>query len=59
MNHPLIFAIVLVSVPMMLAAQLSYGEAPAITDKAVDAMVQPYLDGGIVNAVSIGIVQGN
>ena len=59
MNHPLIFAIVLVSLPTMLAAQLSYGEAPAIADKAVDAMVHPYLDGGIVNAVSIGIVQGN
>lgn len=44
---------------MILAVQLSYGKAPAITDEAVDAMVQPYLDGGIVNAVSIGIVQGN
>ena len=59
MHHPLIIAIVLVSVPMMLAAQLCYGEVPAITDKTVDALVQPYLDGGIVNAVSIGIVQGN
>jgi CubicO group peptidase (beta-lactamase class C family) len=47
------------SVAMMLAAQQSCGETPAITDKAVDALVQPYLDAGIVNAVSIGIVQGS
>ena len=58
MNPPLALATILVSVPMMLAAQQCCGEVPAITDKSLDALVHPYLDSEIVNAVSIGIVQG-
>ena len=59
MNHPLKFAIVLVFVLMTCEGQLSYGDVGAIADKTVDSLVQPYLDGEIVNAVSIGIVQGD
>lgn len=57
MNHFRIIETIVVSVPMILAGQ-SHGVEPAISDKVVDALVQPYLDSEILNAVSIGIAQG-
>jgi CubicO group peptidase (beta-lactamase class C family) len=39
------------------AAHSCYGDAPAIKAESIDPLVQPYIDGEIVNAVSIGVVQ--
>ncbi len=42
-----------------IAVHASYGDVPASMAKAIDPLVQPYIDGEIFNAVSIGVVEGN
>ncbi len=41
-----------------LAVHASYGKEPPFTSKAVDTLVQPYLDAELFNAISIGVVHG-
>jgi len=43
----------------VIAAHTSSGDAPAIKADSIDPLVQPYIDGEIFNAVSIGVVQGD
>jgi len=42
-----------------LAVHSSYGEEVLVTVDTVDSLVQPYLDAELVNAISIGVVQGD
>jgi len=42
-----------------LVVHSSYGEELPFTQETVDALVQPYLDAELVNAISIGVVHGN
>jgi len=59
MNSPINSLVLLTALFVGLVPASSYGKESSFTPKDVDSLVQPYLDAELVNAISIGVVQGD
>jgi len=59
MNSPKHFLVLLVVIVVGSINHSSYGEDTPITPAEIDALVEPYAEAELFNAISIGVVQGD